>query len=314
VDAPTWSDFAERPVREFEMGSPAGEIATVLRRYRADLDAAARAGAEGRAQGLRALAEQAVLAVELDKQLESPSAASEPAFAAIRDALRALTDRMLVQIEAAGLEIVRLRGSDARSVAELALVDSWRYDDAYETEVVVEELEAAVRHLGAPLRLGRVVMGAPPGGGPREPDEAPAAPPHPGPRGAASENAPELAPVICPVADCGAHNAADAEVCAVCLTQLGGYRRLSLFPQVLFNRGLQAALAQDSRTARDCFAAVVLWCPDDLETRNAYGLACLECGDARAAGRAWREVLARAPGDVLARRGLTALGAVAGPR
>jgi hypothetical protein len=304
VHTPSWIEFAERPVPEFEVSAPASELASVLQRYRADLDAAARAGAEGRAQGLRALAEQAVLAIELEKQLERSGGPSlEP--------LRALRDRMLSQIEAAGLEIVRLRGAAASEVAGLVQVDSWRYDDIYTSEVVIEELEVAVRHLGVPLRLGRVVMGAPPTGGPRLVDDRPdadATPTPPIPHAALS-SPPGASParIVCPVADCGAENDVDAEVCVACLTQIAGYRRLWLYPQVLFNRGLQAARAGHSQAARDCFAAVVLWSPEDIETRNAYALACLESHDAEAARRAWEEVLTRAPADTRARRGMRAL-------
>jgi hypothetical protein len=311
VQTPSWVEFAERPAPEFELHSPATELASVLQRYRADLDAAARAGAEGRAQGLRALAEQAVLAIELEKHLERhPLRLGEPSFEGLHDALRALKDRMLEQIEAAGLEVVRLRGAAAGTVADLVQIESWRYDDLYTSEVVVEEVEVAVRHLGAPLRMGRVVMGAPRGGGPRPADD-----------GSQTALAEVIAPlarmpsagllgtarIVCPVADCGAENDAEAEICVACLTQLGGYRRLSLFPQVLFNRGLQAARSGDSLVARDCFAAVVLWFPDDVETRNAYALACLESHDDEAARRAWQEVLVRSPADPLASRGLRAL-------
>ena len=120
MPAPTWIEFSERPVPEFEPPAPADELASVLRRYRADLDAAARAGAEGRTQGLRALAEQAVIAIELAKQLERD---------ATREPLRALTDRMLTRIEATGLEIVRLRGAPLAAIAEFVEIDSWRFDD-----------------------------------------------------------------------------------------------------------------------------------------------------------------------------------------
>lgn len=311
---PSWVEFAERAVPEFEPHSPATELASVLQRYRADLEAAARAGAEGRVQGLRALAEQAVLATELAKQLDQhPPRPSDEPFGILHAALRALTDRMLAQIEHAGLEIVPLRGAPAAAVAELAEVDSWRYDDRYASERVIEELEVAVLHFGRPLRLGRVVMGAPSSGGqvieelPRSLARRAKEPSARAPRTMLAGSA----TIVCPVADCGVENELSAEVCTACLTQLGGYRRLSLFPQVLFNRGLRAARAGNSFAARDSFAAVVLWHPDDVETWNAYALACMECRDADSARSAWEQVLARAPADSLAQRGLQAL---AGPR
>src|SRR5690606_11885842 len=92
VSVPIWIEFEERPVPDFELRAPARELAAVLQRYRADLDAAARAGAEGRAQSLLALAEQAVLAIELEKQLVLRPAGPVPLAV---DALRGLKDRML---------------------------------------------------------------------------------------------------------------------------------------------------------------------------------------------------------------------------
>jgi Flp pilus assembly protein TadD len=80
-----------------------------------------------------------------------------------------------------------------------------------------------------------------------------------------------------------------------------------MYPEALFNRGLRAARAGDSAFARECFAAVALWHPEDLRTRNAHALACLDARDVRAAMRGWQEVLASSPGDSLAARGLATL-------
>ena len=308
----TWADFDEQPVAEVDLRSPAAELAAVLQRYRADLDAAARAGSEGRAEGLRALADQAVLAVELEGLLELQHTAQGASLECLHSELRSLKDRMLAHVASSGLEIVRLRGARGGDVAESVQVDQWRYDDGYAAEVVVEELEVAVRLDGVPLRRGRVVMGAPREAQPSEMtsfEVGPAA--HPADGGAgrrrAAQERPPAPRIICPVADCGAENPASADVCVGCLTLLTGYGRLTMHPQALFNQGLRAARAGDYATARECFAAVVLWQPHDLRTRNAYALACLEACDRRAARRAWEEVLARAPGDPLAVRGMAAL-------
>jgi len=308
----TWADFDEHPATEVELCSPAAELAAVLQRYRADLDAAARAGSEGRAEGLRALADQAVLAVELEGLLELHQSARGGSLECLHSALRSLKNRMLAHVASSGLEIVRLRGARGADVAESVQVDQWRYDDGYATEVVVEEFEVAVRLDGVPLRPGRVVMGAPREG------QSPAtssAEVGPAPQRADSgvgrrPAAPERPPaprIVCPVADCGTENHASAEVCVGCLTLLTGYGRLTMHPQALFNQGLRAARAGDYATARERFAAVVLWQPHDLRTRNAHALACLGACDRRAARRAWEEVLARAPGDPLAVRGMVAL-------
>jgi hypothetical protein len=302
VRRPTWQDFTERPVADFELGSPAEEVAGLLRQHRSALDAAARAAADGRAQGLRALAEQAVLAVQLEKRLAREPCAS--------DALIGLKDAMLDQIAGAGLEVVRLEGVEGRAVAGLVQVESWRYDPDLDDELVVEELEVAVCHLGMPLRLGRVVMGAPPDAGPRAGGEELARPVAAAdavaalrPSAAAST---DPAVVLCPVTDCRAENAIDADVCDRCLTPLAAFRRLTQFPLVLFNRGLRAARDQQLRAARDCFAAALLWEPLGADAGNAFALACLELDDLPAARRTWQDLLARDPADAIARRGLAA--------
>jgi hypothetical protein len=310
VEPPTWEDFEETSVPEFRPRSPHAELADVLRRYRADLDAAARSAAYGRAQSLRALAEQAVLAVELERLLDRQAAEMGDRF----QALRRLKDRMLERVEEAGLEVVHLDGASAEEVAGLAEIEHWLFADSYLSPVVVEELEAAVRVDGAPLRMGRVVMGAPRGQAVAQPIDSVRGPEPP----AAAVRPPDVsaAPsadrtrIVCPIEDCGAQNEPDAEVCVACLTLLVGYRRLSLYPEVLFNRGLRTARAGDSRTARECFAAVALWLPEDARARNAYALACLDAADGAAAARAWSEVLALAPDDPLAVRGLKAMAAV----
>jgi hypothetical protein len=293
---PSWQQFQDRAVDDFDIGSPAAELAAVLKRHHAELDAAARASAEGRAQSVRALAEQAVLAIELERVLAGSG----------RDqahvALAAVKDRMLANVEAAGLELIRLEGRPLAEIERFVDIDSWRYDDRYRTEVVVAELELAVAHHGEPVRRGRVIVGAAPGGGPRPVVDEPWQ--------VRTRTTPAVVgrtQILCPVESCRAVNERDADVCVACLTLLGGYTRLSLFPSVLYNRGLQAVREGRPQIARECFAAVVLWQPDAIEARNAYALACLDCHDQAAARDAWAEVLARSPADPIASRGLAAL-------
>lgn len=311
MQAPSWRDFEETQVPDFRPRSPQAELAEVLRRYRADLDAAARSAAEGRAQGLYALAGQAVLAVELERLMDRhPVETADATFEHLHHALRRLKDRMLAQIEEAGLEVVRLLGERADAVAGIAEVEHWRFADSYPSEIVVEELEVAVRLNGVPFRKGRVVMGAPCEHAGAQPVELAGAEQPPGrsrfPRAQTARPA-DRTRIVCPVEDCGTENEPDAEVCAGCLTLLVSYGRLSLYPDVLFNRGLRAARAGDSRIARECFAAVALWLTDDVRARNAYALACLDTEDVVAARRAWNEVLAFSPDDPLAIRGLRAV-------
>ncbi|WP_127358788.1 tetratricopeptide repeat protein [Actinacidiphila soli] len=119
--------------------------------------------------------------------------------------------------------------------------------------------------------------------------------------------------VRCPVVLCGRENAYGTEACAGCRTPLSGYARLHVHPAYLFNRGLAAAREGRLTAARDCFAAVVLWCPGDTEARNALALAGLRLGDPGEAQRQWTEVLHRRPGDPKATTGLAGLGEVSEP-
>ncbi|MFD5780572.1 hypothetical protein [Streptomyces sp. NPDC126933] len=118
-------------------------------------------------------------------------------------------------------------------------------------------------------------------------------------------------PVRCPVALCRKENAYGTEVCASCRTPLSGYARLHTYPAHLFNQGLAAAREGRLSTARDCFAAVVHWCPGDTEARNALALAGFRLGDRDEAHRQWTEVLDRRPGDPKAARGLARLAELA---
>lgn len=91
-----------------------------------------------------------------------------------------------------------------------------------------------------------------------------------------------------------------------------GQRRLdkiSAHAARLFNTGLAAAAAGQPGVARDCFAAVVLWHPHDLEARSAYAFSCLVVGDDEQAEQQWGLVLSRRPQDERALRGMAMLAA-----
>lgn len=113
--------------------------------------------------------------------------------------------------------------------------------------------------------------------------------------------------LICPASACRAGNHAQAEVCERCGTPLRGYARLSTYPARLFNLGLSAARAGKVARARDFFAAVVHWCPMDLEARNALAMACFALGDETEARHHWEMILERSPVDALVMQGLAAL-------
>jgi Flp pilus assembly protein TadD len=113
--------------------------------------------------------------------------------------------------------------------------------------------------------------------------------------------------VHCPLPRCGADNESDADVCASCGTPLRGYARLLTHAAALFNHGLAAAREGRLHSARDHFAAVVYWCPLDLEARNALALASYHLGDAGEARRQWEHVRRQRPEDPVASGGLAAL-------
>lgn len=111
--------------------------------------------------------------------------------------------------------------------------------------------------------------------------------------------------ITCPESSCRKENDALSEECVRCGTPLQGYVQLLNYPAHLFNEGLLKARNGEIEQARDRFAAVVYWCPKDLEARNALAMACLVLGHTLEAGRQWEIVLAQSPTDTLALRGLS---------
>jgi hypothetical protein len=115
--------------------------------------------------------------------------------------------------------------------------------------------------------------------------------------------------LVCPQPSCRADNEWTSEFCRRCETPLRSYARLAAFPALLFNRGLRAAREGRLAEARDHFAAVILWCPLDVEARNAFALACYCLGDKAEAGAQWEHVLERSRGNAAATQALAALDA-----
>ena len=113
--------------------------------------------------------------------------------------------------------------------------------------------------------------------------------------------------LTCPQRFCRAENDAHNEVCVSCQTPLQGYALLATYPDLLFNRGLSLARANHLTQARDLFAAVVYWCPKDVEARNALAMTCFALGDRSQAQRQWERVLKNSPTDAIAKQGIDAL-------
>ncbi len=113
--------------------------------------------------------------------------------------------------------------------------------------------------------------------------------------------------LICPLTTCRTENAIVAEACIRCGSPLSTYKKLSIYPAQLFNQGLEVARQGQVKQARDLFASVVYWCPNDKEARNALALACFALYDFVEAHRHWEEILMQTPQDTIAMQGIEAL-------
>jgi molecular chaperone GrpE (heat shock protein) len=76
--------------------------------------------------------------------------------------LRIIKDQMLSALEKAGLEVNIPVGKPFNEVANVVHVDGWRHHADFLSEVVAEVIEPIVTYRGRLVRMGRVVMGAPP--------------------------------------------------------------------------------------------------------------------------------------------------------
>ena len=103
--------------------------------------------------------------------------------------------------------------------------------------------------------------------------------------------------IICPQSSCRTSNDVNATSCSHCGTLLQGYMHLSLYPAQLFNQGLEAARQGNVRYARDLFASVIQWCPQDIEARKAFAMACIATKDEQLAYQQYKHIASLAPHD-----------------
>lgn len=161
---PDWSVFKERSIPASpDIISPAMEVSALLQRYSADAKKARHDIDAARLEGIEIAARQAVYVVQLAAALE----AYEQAFkdASLQRAhrhLRIIKDQMLSALSGEGLEIVIPANKPFDDVAELVHVEGWRHSDMFTSEIVAEVLEPVIYYKGSLIRMGRVVMGAPP--------------------------------------------------------------------------------------------------------------------------------------------------------
>ncbi len=116
-----------------------------------------------------------------------------------------------------------------------------------------------------------------------------------------------MATVQCPIVTCRAENDPQVVTCIRCNTPLQEYTRLLFYPSQLFNHGLAAARNGQLKQARDLFAAVVQWCPRDIEARNALAMACFALKDWSEAHQQWKTVQDQSSDDPIAQRGQAAI-------
>jgi|GEM_PF-3648556 len=113
--------------------------------------------------------------------------------------------------------------------------------------------------------------------------------------------------IVCPIPQCRKPNNLESETCQACGTPLREYARLVNHSARLFNNGLDAASDSRLDEAIESFAAVVHWCPSDLDARNALAQAYFESDNDRAARRHWDQVLERKSKNEIALKGLELL-------
>src|SRR5947209_4682084 len=105
---PDWSVFSEREVPfDVELLSPAAEVVAVLQGSQAALDEARQEVKDVRREYLEALAQQAVLVVQLAAVLDryAPDY-TQASLAKVHRSLRIVKDQMLDELGRAGLEII----------------------------------------------------------------------------------------------------------------------------------------------------------------------------------------------------------------
>jgi hypothetical protein len=145
-----------------ELLSPARELATLLQRYRTDLDNQQRATDQAVADTLSIAVEQAVLVFHLATTLRrNETGLANAGLGKVHKQLRVLHDQMQANLADGELCIRDPVGAAFRDVADVVDVVGWRHSSVFVEEVVAETIEPVVLHRGRMIRQGRVVMGAP---------------------------------------------------------------------------------------------------------------------------------------------------------
>jgi len=172
---PDWSVFSKREEinlgADAEPGSPAAEMAALLRTYQHD-----RRETEDRLEReqqwwLDALMQQAILVAQFalvlsrhDAALLEQSRQMPEQAASLRKVYRSfriLKDQMLTQLAAVGMRIDIPLGKTYSEVEDVVAIEGWRHHQDYRQEIVVEVREPVVYFKGALVHQGKVIMGGP---------------------------------------------------------------------------------------------------------------------------------------------------------
>ena len=172
---PDWSVFSEREEvnlgADAESGSPAAEMAALLRTYQHD-----RRETEDRLEReqqwwLDALVQQAILVAQFEIVLGRYDAALAEQLqqlpvqaSSLRKAYRSfriLKDQMLAQLSTFDLKIEIPLGKTYSEVENVVAIEGWRHHQDYSQEMVVEVREPVVYFKGALVHQGKVIMGGP---------------------------------------------------------------------------------------------------------------------------------------------------------
>lgn len=161
---PDWSLFSERDeVVEYKLLSPASEIAAALQECHEQAERTRRRVEDEKRELLDALALQAVLVTQLASALERYEGdLNNASLDNIHTHLRVAKDQMLDALWQTGIKTEIPLGRTFEEVADLVQVDGWRHQDRFASESVDEVIEPIVSYRDAVIRLGRVIMGAPP--------------------------------------------------------------------------------------------------------------------------------------------------------
>jgi hypothetical protein len=158
-----WDEFAERPgASDVGLVSPMSELASVLQRYRSDVDAALGKASSAVTDAREVAVEQAVLVAQFAAVLDEVTGRlADAGQGPVHKRLRILKDQMLEVLRSGGITVDDPIGRPLTEVSDQVEVVGWLHRPEFTAEVVAKTHEAIVLHRGALVRRGEVIVGAP---------------------------------------------------------------------------------------------------------------------------------------------------------